>query len=165
MVTDRCCHGTRDREFVFTFNPDPEGPIFPDSISRHLTALCDKYGLEHITPHIIRRTLPTILITKYKVDPKTLQCILGHSNISTTFGYYTVVSDEQRRRDVRRRVEEALRQRRMHGQPEVLVRIGRCRDLRKEHVIKRVYRTPALFPFSSDFSSIMPPTLLNSRYV
>ena len=45
-----------------------------------------------------RRTLPTILITKYNVDPKTLQSILGHSNISTTLGYYTMVDDKQRRK-------------------------------------------------------------------
>jgi len=88
----QCNHG-----FVFTFNPDPEKPMFPDTISRHLSDLCDRYGITHITPHMIRRTLPTLLITKYKVDPKTLQCILGHSNISTTLGYYTVVDDAQRR--------------------------------------------------------------------
>ena len=39
-----------------------------------------------------------MLITKYKVDPKTLQAILGHSNISTTLGYYTMVSEDQTRK-------------------------------------------------------------------
>jgi hypothetical protein len=34
----------------------------------------------------------------YNVDPKTLQSILGHSNISTTLGYYTMVNDKQRRK-------------------------------------------------------------------
>ena len=79
-------HQQCDHSFVFTFNPDTEKPMFPDTISRHLTDLCDKYGLCHITPHMIRRTLPTILITRYKMDPKTLQCILGHSNIATNWG-------------------------------------------------------------------------------
>ena len=32
------------------------------------------------------------------MDPKTLQSILGHSNISTTLGYYTMVDDKQRRK-------------------------------------------------------------------
>jgi integrase len=87
-----------NRGFVFTFSEDPEKPMFPDTISRHLSELCKKYSIAHITPHMIRRTLPTILITKYNVDPKTLQSILGHSNISTTLGYYTMVDDKQRRK-------------------------------------------------------------------
>jgi integrase len=87
-----------NRGFVFTFSEDPEKPMFPDTISRHLSDLCKKYSIAHVTPHMIRRTLLTILITKYNVDPKTLQSILGHSNISTTLGYYTMVNDKQRRK-------------------------------------------------------------------
>jgi len=87
-----------DRGYVFNCNSDPERPIFPDTISSHLSDLCDRNGLPHFSPHMLRRTLPTLLITRYNVDPKTLQCILGHSNISTTLGYYTMVDGDQSRR-------------------------------------------------------------------
>ncbi len=67
--------------FVFTFSEDPEKPILPDAMSRHLPGICKKYDIAHITPHMIGRTLPTILIKKYNVDPKTLQSTPEHSNI------------------------------------------------------------------------------------
>ncbi len=86
--------------FVFTFNADPEQPLFPDSITAYVNKFCKKYDLPHFTPHTLRRTMPTLMITRYKADPKTLQSLLGHSNISTTLGYYTAVSDEQRRRTI-----------------------------------------------------------------
>lgn len=91
-------HETCGKGYVFTCCEDPETPLFPDTISSHLSYMCKKNGIAHISPHMLRRTLPTILITRYNVDPKTLQCILGHSNVSTTLGYYTMVDADQSRR-------------------------------------------------------------------
>mgnify|MGYP001012673064 CR=1 FL=1 len=90
----KICH----EGFVFTFKVNPEEPVFPDSITQFLNGFSKRYDLPHISPHMLRRTLPTLLITKYNIDPKTLQAILGHSNISTTLGYYTMVYDDQKKR-------------------------------------------------------------------
>lgn len=80
--------------YVFSFNGNPEHPVHPDSISKYVRDFRTKYDLPKFTPHTLRRTFPTLMITMFKTDPKTMQTMLGHSNISTTLGYYTVASPE-----------------------------------------------------------------------
>lgn len=93
MIMYKDCH----QGFVFRSETDPDQPLFPDSITKYVARFCKKYDLPHFSPHTLRRTMPTIMITMFKADPKTMQTLLGHSNISTTLGYYTMVSDEDRR--------------------------------------------------------------------
>ena len=42
----------------------------------------------HVFPHMLRHTFCTKLVNK-KINPKALQYIMGHSDISTTLGVYT----------------------------------------------------------------------------
>jgi integrase/recombinase XerD len=51
--------------------------------------------LKHITPHVFRHTLATLLLEK-DVDIKYIQSILGHSSIMTTQIYTHVNSEKQR---------------------------------------------------------------------
>jgi len=96
MIMYKDCH----QGFVFRSETDPDQPLFPDSITKYVARFCKKYDLPHFSPHTLRRTMPTIMITMFKADPKTMQTLLGHSNISTTLGYYTMVSDEDRRKAI-----------------------------------------------------------------
>ncbi len=48
----------------------------------------NKEPLPHITPHSFRHTFCTRMATA-GMDPKSLQYIMGHSNIKMTLGYYT----------------------------------------------------------------------------
>lgn len=57
-----------------------------------INKLLKKYSIQSgigyiVTPHMVRHTAGTILINQNK-NPKTVQEILGHSNIQTTFKYY-----------------------------------------------------------------------------
>lgn len=59
-----------------------------------LTKKYNKYNenqLPKITPHILRHTFCTRLANK-NMNPKSLQYIMGHSNISITLNLYTHAS-------------------------------------------------------------------------
>ena len=68
--------------------------IHPDSVTRHATIMCNKYGLPHFSPHTLRRTLATTLATRSNVDPKTLQVILGHADLRTLLKFYVLPEDD-----------------------------------------------------------------------
>jgi len=83
------CH----KGFVFSIG-DPETFVHPDSVNRHATLMCKKNNITHFTPHTLRRTMATTLATRASVDPKTLQLILGHSDLRTLLKYYVLPEDD-----------------------------------------------------------------------
>lgn len=67
---------------------------------------CAKLGLgdfSNVSPHVLRHTFCSRMIDN-GIDPKTLQIIMGHSDIETTLNVYTHKDPE----DVAKRMEEVL---------------------------------------------------------
>lgn len=58
--------------------------------------LGEQAGLaKHIHPHMLRHTYGTHLMRTPNIDPKTVQQLMGHSDIGTTFKYYIGVAEGQ----------------------------------------------------------------------
>ena len=60
---------------------------------------CDKAGIERFSMHVLRHTFATRCI-EAGMKPKTLQMILGHSNIGITMNLYVHVTDEEKEKEV-----------------------------------------------------------------
>lgn len=67
---------------------------------------CDCYGVEKFSMHVLRHTFATRCIES-GMNPKTLQKILGHANMSMTMDRYVHVSDDIKIEEIRM-VENAL---------------------------------------------------------
>lgn len=74
---------------------DDGRPVRPDFVTRAVKKVEKKCGLATIRFHDLRHTAASLLAPH--VSPKQLQDFLGHEDISTTFGIYTHIVDEQRR--------------------------------------------------------------------
>lgn len=61
--------------------------MHPENLTRSLIRFAKKNGFEGVTPHILRHTYCTLLFAA-DVDPKTVQYLMGHSDIKTTLGVY-----------------------------------------------------------------------------
>lgn len=72
-----------------------------------LFKLCDKAGLERFSMHVLRHTFATRCI-EANMRPKTLQVILGHSNVGVTMNLYVHVTEDERQNEVRK-IEGALK--------------------------------------------------------
>ncbi len=72
-----------------------------------LFKLCDKAGIKRSSMHVLRHTYATRCI-EGGMRPKTLQVLLGHSNVSITMNLYVHVTDDERANEVAR-VENALK--------------------------------------------------------
>lgn len=72
-----------------------------------LFKLCDKAGIGRFSMHVLRHTYATRCI-EGGMRPKTLQVLLGHSNVSITMNLYVHVTDDERANEVAR-VENTLK--------------------------------------------------------
>lgn len=59
---------------------------------------CDKIGIKHFSMHTLRHTFATRCI-EAGMKPKTLQMILGHSNIGITMNLYVHVTDDEKAKE------------------------------------------------------------------
>lgn len=73
--------------FVFSKAEDLFSPRTPDSLTRHLKRFITKNGLPDYSPHDLRHTCATLLLSS-GADIKSVQSILGHADASTTLNYY-----------------------------------------------------------------------------
>lgn len=72
-----------------------------------LFKLCDKAGIERFSMHVLRHTFATRCI-EANMRPKTLQVILGHSNVGITMNLYVHVTEDERKKEVQK-IEDALK--------------------------------------------------------
>lgn len=72
-----------------------------------LFKLCEKAGIEKFSMHVLRHTFGTRCI-EAGMRPKTLQIILGHSNVGITMNLYVHVTEDEKQKEVER-IEKALK--------------------------------------------------------
>lgn len=91
----------------FVFSTKNRNPIMPSALNNALLNIVNKYNcsenaeirLPHISAHILRHTGCTRM-AEAGMDPKVLQYIMGHSQISVTMNVYNHVSAERNRREM-----------------------------------------------------------------
>lgn len=57
-----------------------------------------KAELPQVTPHVLRHTFCSRMASK-GMNPKTLQYIMGHSDISVTLGIYTHLTADEAKKE------------------------------------------------------------------
>ena len=63
-------------------------PLNPRTIQRHVKKLAEEAGIEkEITPHKLRHTFATLLLTEGNADVKDIQELLGHESAHTSMLY------------------------------------------------------------------------------
>jgi len=80
-------------DFVFLFRKGE--PTKNSAYDTKLMYYCDKVGMQRFSMHTLRHTFATRCI-EAGMRPKTLQMILGHSNIGITMNLYVHVTDEEK---------------------------------------------------------------------
>ena len=93
-------YNTDIRFHDFVFLSKKGTPILNQSYDVILKRLCKKYNLPRISLHILRHTFATRCI-EAGMQPKTLQKILGHSNISITMNLYVHVMEDQKQKEIK----------------------------------------------------------------
>lgn len=82
-------------------------PVKNSAYDTMLFKLCDRIGIPRFSMHVLRHTFATRCI-EAGMKPKTLQTILGHSNISITMNRYVHTTDEEKCKEMVR-ISEALK--------------------------------------------------------
>lgn len=80
------------RDLVFISQRTGE-PVKNSTYDTALYKICDRAGLKPFCMHALRHTFATRCIER-GVQPKVLQKILGHAQLSTTMDLYVHVTDE-----------------------------------------------------------------------
>lgn len=84
-------------EFVFLSRKGE--PTKNSTYDTKLFYYCDKIGIKRFSMHTLRHTFATRCI-EAGMQPKTLQIILGHSNIGITMNLYVHVTEEQKTKEI-----------------------------------------------------------------
>lgn len=92
------------REFVFLCRKGT--PVKNSTYDTALYKICEKAGMKPFAMHILRHTFATRCI-EGGMKPKTLQKILGHSNIGITMNLYVTTTEDEKQKEIER-VAEAL---------------------------------------------------------
>ena len=74
-------------------------PVKNSTYDTMLFKLCDKTGIDRFSMHVLRHTFATRCI-EAGMKPKTLQTILGHSNIGITMNLYVHTTEEQKHKEI-----------------------------------------------------------------
>lgn len=82
-------------------------PTKNNMYDKRLYYYCDKIGIERFSMHVLRHTFATRCIES-GMRPKTLQIILGHSDIRTTMNLYVHVTEEEKLKELQN-VESGLK--------------------------------------------------------
>lgn len=92
-------------EFVFLCKKGT--PVKNSTYDTALFKICDKAKIPRFSMHVLRHTFATRCI-EGGMRPKTLQIILGHSNIGITMNLYVHVTEDEKAHEVKR-IENALK--------------------------------------------------------
>lgn len=82
-------------------------PVKNSTYDTALFKICDKVGIKRFSMHVLRHTFATRCI-EGGMMPKTLQKILGHSNIGITMNIYVHITEEEKLKEINL-VAEALK--------------------------------------------------------
>ncbi len=82
-------------------------PVKNSAYDTALSQFCDQAGIPRISMHILRHTFATRCI-EAGMKPKTLQTIMGHSNIGITMNLYVHMTDDEKKKEMEK-VAEALK--------------------------------------------------------
>ncbi len=82
-------------------------PVKNSTYDTGIYKACDRAQIPRFSMHVLRHTFATRCI-EAGMTPKTLQTILGHSNIGITMNLYVHTTDEQKNLEMDR-VAEALK--------------------------------------------------------
>lgn len=93
------------RDFVFLSRKGE--PTKNSAYDSTLSNLCDKAGIRRFSMHVLRHTMATRCI-EGGMRPKTLQVILGHSNVGITMDLYVHVTEDERIKEIER-IESTLK--------------------------------------------------------
>ncbi len=74
-------------------------PVKNSTYDTALFKICDKAGIKRFSMHVLRHTFATRCI-EGGMMPKTLQKILGHSNIGITMNLYVHITEEEKQREI-----------------------------------------------------------------
>lgn len=83
----------------FVFLNRKGAPLKTSTYDTKLFQLCDKAGIKRFSTHVLRHTFATRCI-EGGMRPKTLQVLLGHSNIETTMNLYVHVTDDAKASEI-----------------------------------------------------------------
>ena len=90
----------------FLFLDKNEMPMVALHWEKHFSHICKKYNsiykiqMPKVTPHVCRHTFCSNM-AKSGMNPKTLQYIMGHADISVTLNTYTHVQFEDAQKEMR----------------------------------------------------------------
>ena len=77
-------------DYGYLFTQENGKPMNPKSVTGYLAKFSKKHGLPHISPHMFRHTMASMLYYK-GVDSVTISSRLGHAQTSTTTDLYAHV--------------------------------------------------------------------------
>ena len=86
-------------EWIFPNFFDYNKPILPSTAYQKLKSILKKAGLPNIRFHDLRHTFATRCI-EAGMKPKTLQILLGHSNIGITMNLYVHTTEEEKTKEI-----------------------------------------------------------------
>lgn len=96
-----------DGRVGFLYLDKNQKPLVALHWEHYFKAICNKYKKTHtdelprITPHVCRHTYCTAMVEK-GVNPKVLQILMGHAEVSTTLAVYTHIHKETLWEEVKR---------------------------------------------------------------
>lgn len=93
------------KDFVFLCRKGE--PTKNSAYDTSLFKLCDKAGIDRFSMHVLRHTYATRAI-EGGIRPKTLQVILGHSNVGITMNLYVHVTEDEKLKEIEK-IEKALK--------------------------------------------------------
>lgn len=82
-------------------------PVKNSTYDTSLFKICDKMEIKRFSMHVLRHTFATRCI-EAGMKPKTLQMLLGHSNIGITMNLYVHTTEEEKKKEIEL-VAEALK--------------------------------------------------------
>ena len=93
------------KDFVFLSRKGE--PTKNSAYDTTLFKLCDKAGIDRFSMHVLRHTMATRAI-EGGIRPKTLQVILGHSNVGITMNLYVHVTEDEKMKELEK-IENTLK--------------------------------------------------------